>query len=345
MDLGSGDYYEDDFSVESNGLNQEKEKFGHKTALHLENPPDSPCELSKRLVVQGEKYIKVGQDLNKAKDEVKRLQNDLDSFREFLIKDLCRLGTVDNEKLIADPSSAKYSNVPLENLLRLRLQYHSNYIQDRGDAQGANGDSFFLTEELSKSNKQIKELQKQYIDLKGKYEATFTEKSEIEKLKKKVIHLVERSRYEREVRSKAESDVQLHKTKLDALSDHIERLMVYLKHEATAKVSIVKDKLRAQREVELLHARDKVLSKKVACKDRLIEDLKGSASILENQLHLMDEKYMELRLKLDWSRSYSERALKQKDNEIKELNDEITLLKSKISKAKMVSYHKIDFPY
>lgn len=327
MNPDSREEYEDDFSLESNRV---KEDENPRIALHLDE--SQACEVSKRLVDQGEKYIKLAQDLNKSKDEIQRLEKELDHFREVLVKDLCQLKQDKDESFTN--ALGKYSNIPLETLFRLRLQYLD---PDNGALQATtNSEKFLLEDELNNSHKRTRQLKEKYAELQKKYDDVLTDKAEVEKLQKKIIHLVERSRYEREIRNKAESEVHLNKTKLEALSDHIERLMVYLKHEATAKVRIVKDRIRARREVELLRARDEVLTKKVTCKDRLIDDLKNSMNILENQLHLMDEKYMELRLKLDWSRSYSERVLKRRDEEIHNLNDEITLLNDKIPKAKTV---------
>ena len=51
----------------------------------------------------------------------------------------------------------------------------------------------------------------------------------------------------------------------------------------------------------------------------VISELRDSGKLLEDQLRLMDEKYMELRAKLDYTRNQTERVLKQKDVEVREL--------------------------
>ena len=51
----------------------------------------------------------------------------------------------------------------------------------------------------------------------------------------------------------------------------------------------------------------------------VICELRDSGKLLEDQLRLMDEKYMELRAKLDYTRNQTERVLKQKDVEVREL--------------------------
>jgi len=87
-----------------------------------------------------------------------------------------------------------------------------------------------------------------------------------------------------------------------ALSQHIEKLMLHLKHEAAAKAKAHEAAGRAAQEVSLLKARNGALLKRAAARDGIIVELKEGAKILEDQLRLMDEKYMELRTKLDYTR-------------------------------------------
>ena len=125
---------------------------------------------------------------------------------------------------------------------------------------------------------------------------------DIRALKAKAIQLVERIRLEKEDRLKAEAEVRLYVKKIEMLSDHIEKLMIHLKHEAAAKIKAV-DQLRgSERRNEGLKADFDLLSRKAAAKERLIAELREGSKILEDQLRLMDEKYLELRTKLDYAR-------------------------------------------
>lgn len=54
-----------------------------------------------------------------------------------------------------------------------------------------------------------------------------------------------------------------------------------------------------------------MLAKKNSSRDRLINELKEGAKILEDQLRLMDEKYIELRNKLDWTRQHSQKEVRR----------------------------------
>ena len=69
--------------------------------------------------------------------------------------------------------------------------------------------------------------------------------------------------------------------------------------------------LAAERDIKLLKNRNAVLTKKNHARDRLINELKEGAKILEDQLRLMDEKYIELRNKLDWTRQHSQKEVRR----------------------------------
>ena len=78
--------------------------------------------------------------------------------------------------------------------------------------------------------------------------------------------------------------------------------MLHLKHEAAAKAKAHEAAGRAAQEVSLLRARNGALLRRAGARDQVIVELKEGAKILEDQLRLMDEKYMELRTKLDFTR-------------------------------------------
>lgn len=114
---------------------------------------------------------------------------------------------------------------------------------------------------------------------------------------------------ERELRLRAEDDKLGVQAKIDALQDHIEKLMTHLKHEAAAKAKAIEASKRAERELALLRSRNSALSKKNSAREQVITELKEGTRILEDQLRLMDEKYIDLRGKLDWARSQSQKKV------------------------------------
>eukprot|EP01037_Dinobryon_pediforme_P032453 gene32453-37394_t len=67
---------------------------------------------------------------------------------------------------------------------------------------------------------------------------------DIRALKAKLLQMVERNRQEKEQRLRTELDLQHSKKKVEMLSDHMEKLMVHLKHESASKLRVV-EQLRA----------------------------------------------------------------------------------------------------
>mmetsp|Transcript_44914 Transcript_44914/g.57508 ORF Transcript_44914/g.57508 Transcript_44914/m.57508 type:complete len:579 (+) Transcript_44914:73-1809(+) len=121
-------------------------------------------------------------------------------------------------------------------------------------------------------------------------------------LKSKAIQLLERQKMEKELRLTAEGATKIANRKVLALAQHIEKLMLHLKHEAASKAKAQDSAGRASQEVQLMRARSATLVKRASARDQVIVELKEGAKILEDQLRLMDEKYMELRTKLDYTR-------------------------------------------
>lgn len=129
--------------------------------------------------------------------------------------------------------------------------------------------------------------------------------------KAKLSEQAQRTRNEKAARERAENEVRRGMEKVEALMEHIEKLMVHLKHEAAAKAKAFDAQKRAEKDIKMLKNRNAVLAKKNHARDRLINELKEGAKILEDQLRLMDEKYIELRNKLDWTRQHSQKEVKR----------------------------------
>lgn len=130
-------------------------------------------------------------------------------------------------------------------------------------------------------------------------------------MKAKAVSLVERIRLEKEERLRCEGEQKHHLKKIEMLSDHVEKLMIHLKHEAAAKIKTV-DQLRAsEKRNEDTQGKLGLIMRKSAAKDRLIAELREGSKILEDQLRLMDEKYLELRTKLDYAREVASKKVRQ----------------------------------
>lgn len=135
--------------------------------------------------------------------------------------------------------------------------------------------------------------------------------AQMETMRNQVHNYAERFRFEKDARARTEEDALASQEKIDALSDHIEKLMNHLKHEAAAKAKAYETGRRAEKELQLLRNRNAALAKRNASRERVIVELKEGARILEDQLRLMDEKYIDLRGKLDWTRAHSQKEVKK----------------------------------
>lgn len=155
------------------------------------------------------------------------------------------------------------------------------------------------------------ELQNRVMNLEEELRLALNAAEDIRALKAKVVQLVGHIRHEKECRVKAETEVKLFHKKLNILSNHIEKLMAHLKHEATSKIKYMDQLKMSESEVQRTKQNVILVNKKVVAKDKLISELREGSKVLEDQLRLMDEKYLELRAKLDFSRDQSNRRIKK----------------------------------
>ena len=88
-----------------------------------------------------------------------------------------------------------------------------------------------LEAELGEVKKLNTKLGRQVDAMKAKLEEAFEAAERFQNVQGKVVQLSERSRFEKELRAKAEGGLRLSSKKVEALSDHIEKLMLHLKHE------------------------------------------------------------------------------------------------------------------
>lgn len=148
---------------------------------------------------------------------------------------------------------------------------------------------------------------------------------DIRALKSKVIQLVERLRIEKEDKISANLEVKRYSKKMDMLGDHVEKLMLHLKHEAGTKIKVSDQLKDSERRNNVLQDKNINLTKKLGAKDRLISELREGSKILEDQLRLMDEKYLELRTKLDYTRDAGAKKIKKAQKMASELRVKFAL--------------------
>jgi DNA repair exonuclease SbcCD ATPase subunit len=133
---------------------------------------------------------------------------------------------------------------------------------------------------------------------------------EASQLQQRAIGFANKYRSAQQRVERAESAAAKAEERVEALSRHVEKLMRHLEHEATAKAKTHEEVRRAEAVVEKLRGRNAQLARANQERDRLILELKEGSKILEDQLRLMDQKYVELRGKIDWLRSRADKQVK-----------------------------------
>ena len=105
----------------------------------------------------------------------------------------------------------------------------------------------------------------------------------------------------------------------------MEKLMSHLKVEATQKLKLSESLRISEKTAVKLREKIDLMAKKSHAKDRLVIELREGSKILEDQLRLMDEKYLELRTKLDYARENGAKKVQQAEKVSKELRMKFAL--------------------
>ncbi|TMW68561.1 hypothetical protein Poli38472_006029 [Pythium oligandrum] len=176
-----------------------------------------------------------------------------------------------------------------------------------------------LERALRLSRSRNKRLQERIDRLEGEVDAAMNNHNEFQNLKEKMIEAVSRERVEKELRARTEFNLKEATDKIMALSEHIEKLMVHLKHEAAAKTKAIDSQRQTDKEVNECKDKIAVLTKKNTLKDQQLQELEQGSRILEDQLRLMDEKFIDVRNKLDWTRATSQKETKKLQQELSSL--------------------------
>jgi hypothetical protein len=182
---------------------------------------------------------------------------------------------------------------------------------------GASQTSLFSNTD-SMASKRIKQLEHEL-------RLSSTSTTDIQSLRTKIIQMNERIRIEKEYKYRAEGDVQACQKKIDMLSSHMEKLVIHLKHEGAHKLRLAEQLRVSERTNAELAEKCDFISRKSAAKDRLILELREGSKVLEDQLRLMDEKYMELRTKLDYARELGVKKIKKAEKVASDLRIKFAL--------------------
>ncbi len=274
-------------------------------------------ETSNLVVSEGEKNVHLTSALVAVRDELKIVRRENRELRETLLQGI-------NNGV--SQVNIRYTNIPLKELLRLCFQEHKVTHSQSHPKK--------YHHKQPMKQKPTKDINTTHTNI------LRNSKKETEQLNEKLIKTLNASKREREMRMKLDRDLQKVNDKVSALSEHIEKLMVHLKFEVTSKAKALKKYSRCLKERDSLAQRCSFYETSSNGKEDAIAALKDNSNILEKQLIMMNDKYIELRKKLDWTRTNMERVIKKKDDEINNLRTATMqmnkeLAESKISKKRL----------
>lgn len=314
----------DHMQAQNQELEQDVERLQSETArLQATNDTsdEEPSQLQKRLITQAEKSMQLAQMLGEAKDELDALKQNNNDLRGAMINAIKGKNTNPNE----------YKNVGPLKLLQLYKQCVTGDLDTARPSTGSKstnrrpdtGSSTASTTERATLKNHVKDLRRQNSRLRKKLENA--SKSQSPRSSKSDAHphlrqamqeMPEKLRKMKLGREKAEQALEVANDKVVKLSDHIEKLVLHLKHESAGKTKALR---KLAKEIESKKSKVASLQRKNVIKERVINDLKEGSAILEQQLRLMDDKYIELRTKLDWTRRQSKREVARVQKEANDL--------------------------
>ena len=149
-------------------------------------------------------------------------------------------------------------------------------------------------------------------------------------MKNRIFQLSERIRVEKEHKRAVDVELGAAKRKIEMLSDHIEKLVTHLKREGAHKVRLAEQLRLTEKEGQRIREKAEIIHRKSAAKDRLILELREGSKVLEDQLRLMDEKYLELRGKLDYTRTVTGKKIRKAEKEAADLRVKFAMTGSSV---------------
>ena len=149
---------------------------------------------------------------------------------------------------------------------------------------------------------------------------------DIRALKVKAAHIMDQFTKEKEHAQEAKEKQGKAERRAIILADHSEKLMKCLKGEATLKMKQIEANRRERKLAFGLTQKLNEKAKIVDTQKRLIAELREGAYIMENQLRLMDERYYELRGKLDTARANQRYYVEKFQKQAKDLRTKFTLI-------------------
>jgi hypothetical protein len=292
-------------------LNSLRQELEDEREAHL----NTKRKLEETLVFGGENKGGDDGELEKAHAKIKELEKIVKTSNSSkLMEDFMDFGMIHSFSNPAIDSSDM-----TEDICRSLLQQATKKIQSSSKP---------LTKKPSmgsSANASDSDLRQRISNLEEELRNALGAAEDIRALKAKAVSLVERIRLEKEDKLRVEAEQKQYVKKIEMLSDHVEKLMIHLKHEAAAKIKAVDQLRNSEKRNRVIQDNLDVVSRKASAKDRLIAELREGSKILEDQLRLMDEKYLELRTKLDYAREVASKKVRSAQKTASELRVKFAL--------------------
>ena len=170
-----------------------------------------------------------------------------------------------------------------------------------------------LEGEIAKLRGKLRHSEDEKTSLRAELRGALAAGDDVRALKHKATELLARGKAEKDQRQKAEAEAKRRARRSRRLSDHVEKLMVHLKHEVGAKAQVTDQLRRAEKDLDTAKLRSRTLARRNNAREKFVLELKEGSKILEDQLKLMDRRYLELRAKLDWTRQHAETQVQRRE--------------------------------
>lgn len=307
----------------------------------LREAEDQIFKYGNKLVECGNKNVKLSDTIKKYKQDAAKANEEVKAVRELIMQEIASSHSNLNQNksksqiIVSELTRMKkYSNIPFPELIKLLAEAYG--------AQAPGGGAATEEEGLDKTNLQlsngktienaeswkyesIKTIEREMSDLRTEVKSLQQRNEKLQKYKEETVKfrdllntseenyssVQEKLTIQKDKTASAREDTRRSNERVKALSEHIEKLMVHLKHEAAAKARTSSGNRRLKKELVLYKERNEALIAKNRGRERVIRELREGCRILEDQLRLMDEKYIELRNKLDWTRNQSQKEVRK----------------------------------
>lgn len=260
---------------------------------------DELYEASSKLVVEGEKNAALARKLTTLKTAHDALRQDAERAKKLVVDKIAlRAGKF-------DLTEKAYAHVTLSQLVGLREKALELTTADRVARPASavphrdEAPRPATTDDRAKAKRKPTVVERQRSKT-----APTPDADVVQSLKAKLADAHQRSKAEKDARVRAQDDTKLANKKVAALSDHVEKLMAHLKHEVAAKVAAQDQLRRVDKDLELARHKIAHLIKRNNVREKCLLELKEGSKILEDQLRLMDQRFLDLRAKLDWTRAF-----------------------------------------